>query len=213
MRSILEIFSTALIILLGMLLLVSLFLAWALGVGWLLQRIIPLTLFEASLLSLVASLAAGAILVRLFSSLLIPGSDEEHDFDLHDEPIPFTRFYPPGQVGLLKHWFTFRIANEIYVHLMPREGADADEAVLEEMAIDLAEIAVGVLKRKPPGTKRPLISLDAMQKEAGGRRDGSHDDETLQMVVQVTNDLLTDDKDLTRIVRRRLWDEPVTFIL
>ena len=34
MRSILEFFSTALIILLGMLLLVSIFLAWALG-GWL----------------------------------------------------------------------------------------------------------------------------------------------------------------------------------
>lgn len=132
---------------------------------------------------MVASLAAGAILVRLFSSLLIPASDGEHDFDLHDEPIPFTRFYPPGQMGLLKHWVNFRLANEIYIQLLQREDAEPDEDVLEDMAIDLAEIAIGVLKRKPPGTKRPLISLDAIQKEADKSRDGSHNDEVLQVVV------------------------------
>lgn len=213
MRSLLAFFSVALIVLLGMLLLVSLFLAWSLGVGWLLQQVVPLTLFEASLLSSVASVAAGAVIARVLSGPLFSGIGEEDEIDFHDEPIPFTRFYPPGQMGLLKHWFNFRLANEIYVHLLQREDAEPDEDVLEEMAIDLAEIAIGVLKRKPPGTKRPLISLDAIQKEAGKSRDGSYNDEVLQLVVQVTNDLLADDRDLTRIVRRRLWDEPVTFVL
>lgn len=213
MRSLLAFFSVALIVLLGMLLLVSLFLAWSLGVGWLLQQVVPLTLFEASLLSSVASLAAGAVIARVLSGPLFSGIGEEDEIGFHDEPIPFTRFYPPGQMGLLKHWFNFRIANEIYIRLLQREDAEPDEDVLEEMAIDLAEIAIGVLKRKPPGTKRPLISLDAMQKEAGKSRDGGYKDEVLQLVVQVTNDLLADDRDLTRIVRRQLWDEPVTFIL
>lgn len=215
MRLILEFLSVALLVLLGMLLLVALFLAWSLGVGWLLQQIVPLTFFEASLLAIVASLAAGAIMIRLFSlpQLSVNAEQGQEEPDWFDEPLSFTRFYPAGRVAALEHWAAFRLANEIFLDLLANASPGSDEATLEDSAIDLAEIGLGVLKRKPPGTKRVLVTLDAMQKEASNRHGEGYDDEHLGVAVQAINNLLDEDDDLARIVRRQRWDEPVLSII
>jgi len=212
MRRILGFVATISLILLGILLLVALFLAWALGVGWLLGQIVPLTLFEGALLASVATLAVGVVAARILSGELVPVTGPEEVNDWFDEPIPFTRFYPSGEIGTVEDWFAFRLANEIYYELQERAFTEEERLPLEDTSMDLAETALRVLKHKPPGTKRVLISFRAMQKESDARQHESVDDELLEVAVRVTNNLLDDDNDLRRVITQRLWDEPVTRI-
>ncbi len=77
-----------LLIVLGVALGGGLLVLLAYGVGWVLTRFLPLSSFEASLLSLVGVIAAAWLAVRLSATLPAretPNADDEEDDELLDE--------------------------------------------------------------------------------------------------------------------------------
>jgi len=75
------------------------------GMGWLLSRLLPLSLFEASVIALLLGLGLAYVIGQIFS---IPVSDHDEDWedeedwdeeweeDEYEEPIPFPQWHRRG---------------------------------------------------------------------------------------------------------------------
>ncbi len=142
-------------------------LAVALGIGWVLQLLVPFDWFQATLLSLIAGLAIIAFLISILKDP--PVSDDADDFDDYDIvdewrfsgdsedeiAIPLTRFWTSSRRPSWEAWMTFVLANDIYVDLLEDDKISRrwDDKSLEDVAIDLAKAAIENLKRRAPQKK------------------------------------------------------------
>jgi hypothetical protein len=85
MRNSISILLIVLSVLVAGLLLVCLLVLAATGIGWLLSRFLPFSLFEATLLSLIGLLAAGYLILQIVGSPPIAIEEVEDDDEWEDE--------------------------------------------------------------------------------------------------------------------------------
>ena len=136
-----------------------LILALAIGVGWLLQLALPFTLFEGSLLALIAGLAIAFFMIYRIPSIDNAYYEDDFVFDPDGEVgIPPERFWTSSHSSSQEEWLRYELANGIYDDLFLDEKTSRrwDEKELEQVAIDLADAAIWGVKRLP---MRKKISL------------------------------------------------------
>ena len=204
-----------LLILIVLALSLALVLGLALGLGWILTLFLPFTLFEASLLGIIASIIVGSVWYNLLGS--IPGLDnreylpDEDYLDFDDEGIPASKFYKTNAGRTWEAWFRYQIANGIYVEFQdsPSPVAPLGEKQLQELAIRLADITIALLKARPSQSKQLKVTMSTVKRQMTKMGQRPYDDNILRLAITAINeDLDYHYEDLTEVIRARLWDQP-----
>ena len=188
---------------------VALFLLWSMGIGWLLIRFLPFTLFEASLLAMVASSFVAIAGWRMLSSM----SEETTDIIVPETlqegpPIPESRFFKTEEEKTQEAWFRYQFANDICLDLQDEMTRMPGKQV-EELAIRLTDVVVSVLKKKRRA-KRPTVTVEALKREMNQMGQKPYDEDLLWIAAESANLQLSYDEDLLDVVRHNRWNEPVS---
>jgi len=183
----------------------------ALGVGWILTRFLPLSLFEATLLGMIAALVTWNFWRNVLSPIETSGPDEEElESDLYE--IPPSRFYKTDADKTWQNWFRYVLANTVYEDFLDSPGriGQMNDRQLQELSIRLTDAAIGALKVKSPRTRRWEVSQGALKNEMIKIGQQPYDDDILDTAVGAINDELSYLQDeLREVIRGKLWDEPV----
>ena len=188
----------------------ALVLGLSLGIGWALTLFLPFSLFEATLLGI---LAAGITLI-IWRSILFsvpPFPFESEPVEDEPEAIPESRFWKMDEGRTWEKWFRYTFANTIYDEIFdaPRWPTQMNEAQLQETAIHLADITVDGLKTKSPRTKRLSVNKGLLKQEMLKIGHPLHDEQILVAATAAINEeLIYLDNDLREVMREGLWDEP-----
>jgi hypothetical protein len=185
----------------------------ALGVGWVLTRFLPFSLFEATLLGMIAALVTYTIWRNIFSSVPDFGFNEdkeepESDFD----EIPLSRFCKTDADKTWGNWFQYVIANSIYEDFLdsPHRVGRMNERQLQELSIRLTDAAIAALRRKSPRTRRLRMTSGMLKHEMTEMGQQPYDDDILDTAVSAINDeLIASQEELREVIREKLWDEPM----
>jgi hypothetical protein len=195
----------------------ALSLGFAIGIGWLLALFFPFSLFEGSLLGLIASVIVGTFWYNFLQSVPTGfkqddyDEDDEYDYDEDYEQIPASRFYKTEADKTWEAWFRFQIANGIYVEFQDSEQpvAPMGEKQLQELAIRLADITISLLKSKSPRAKQLKLSETALKREMHKMGQRPYDDDILELAVMAINEELDFHyEDIIMVIRSKMWDEP-----
>ena len=188
---------------------VAVLLIWSIAIGWLLTRFLPFSLFEGSLLVMVASL--GAAYVFLSFSNVLNSKDEDTDEpdmdDLLPSEIPPSRFYKTDADKTWTAWMQYISANMIYAELEQSIKPTMNESQTQELAIRLAELSVSLLQRKSGKTPRLSITKTALKQEMVKQKLKPYDDDILDAAVAAVNMQLMLPP-VESVVRKKLWDRP-----
>jgi hypothetical protein len=209
-----RVFLTALIIILIIVLVVisfALVMGIALGVGWVLTRFLPFSLFEATLLGMIAALATWTIWRNILGSVPDFGSAEEEPEPDLDE-IPLSRFCRTDADRTWENWFQYLIANTVYEGLLDSPGriGQMNERQLQELSIRLTGVAIAALKAKSPRTRRLRVNKEMLKQEMTKMGQQPYDDDILDTAVSAINDeLISSQEELREVIRGKLWDEPM----
>jgi len=185
----------------------------AVGIGWLLTRLLPFTLFEGTLLGLLASVIAGTFWLNLFRSVARWSREEaedEEEEDFYYDEIPPDRFFKTGTEKTWETWLHYVFANCIYVEFQdaPQRIAPTGDRQLQELAVRLAEVAVAILKAKPSHTRRLRLSPGALKQQLIRMGQKPYDDDILHLAAEVINDYVSfRQRELLQVIVQRLWDE------
>lgn len=199
----------------------TIILALSIGLGWLVTQVLPLSLFEGSLLSVIAIGISLFILERLLTPSRRDNDDNDDDDDNEDFDnlfhewlenefeIPQTRFYKTETEKTWEAWIRFEIANSIYQELgdAPYSIVRMGEKGLQELAIRLAEIGVNVIREKSPRSKSVKVTVAALRRWMTKKNQRPYDDDILKISVKAINDEL-DYEETLEIIQSQLWDEP-----
>ncbi len=188
----------------------------AVGLGWIITRLLPFSLFEATLLSMIALVITRTIWSSLLSSIEPFGPDEgdeyeeEPELDLLDE-IPPSRFYRTDADRTWENWFRYILANTTYEDLLDLGGfAQMNDRQLQELSIRLADAAIAGLKTKSPRTKRLRVTRGILRHELTKMGQQPYDDDILDTAVDAINDELGDlQEELRDVIRGKSWNEPM----
>jgi len=201
--------------------LVAVTLGFGIGVGWLLTLILPFTLFEGSVLGVMAAIIAGMIAWRLFRSA--PGfSDDDLDFldddfdldELDDLPIDIihpSRFVEDDEDRTWENWFQYLFANDIYrdLQMFDEHAAHMNDMQKQELAIRLADVIVAILRAKPPSTKRLRITQEQVKRKMIKMGMRPYDDDILDLALDAIDDNMDIfQEQIINIIRTRSWDQP-----
>lgn len=180
---------------------------WSIGIGWLLTLFLPFTWFEASLLLMLASIAIGALGVRMLLSMPPPPMTDSESF--FDPPIASDRFYSSGERVTFEAWFRFEMANDIFWELTdtPSIGNSMDERETKELAIRLTDIAVNLLKNRKSNAYRVKVSKNQLMQQMKKMQLRPYDDDILQAGADAITLRLSHDEMMADIVRDQSWDE------
>ena len=194
----------------------ALSLGFAIGIGWLLTLFLPFSLFEGSLLGLIASVIVGTFWYNFLQS--VPTGfkqdnydEDEYDYDEDYEQIPASRFYKTEADKTWEAWFRFQIANGIYVEFQDSEQpvAPMGEKQLQELAIRLADITISLLKSKSPRAKQLKLTETALKREMNKMGQRPYDDDILELAVMAINEELDFHyEDIIMVIRSKMWNEP-----
>jgi len=186
----------------------------ALGVGWILTRFLPFSLFEATLLGMIATMIAWNAWRNILGSVGDFGSDKEKEYEepeLEDtDAIPPSRFYKTDADRTWENWFRYILANTTYEDFLDLGGfAQMNDRQLQELSIRLTDAAIAGLKIKSPRTKRLGASKGMLKHEMTKMGQQPYDDDILDIAVNAINDELGAlQEELRDVIRGRLWDEP-----
>ncbi len=202
-------FKSILLVLLFVVVGTAVIFGWSIGIGWLLTLFLPFSWFEASLLLMVASIAIGALGVRMLLSMppaLPPMTDSE---SLFDPPIASDRFYSSGERVTFEAWFRFEMANDIFWELTdtPSIVNSMDERETKELAIRLTDIAVNFLKNRKSGAYRVKVSKNQLMQQMKKMQLRPYDDDILEAAADAITLRLSHDEMMADIVRDQSWDE------
>jgi hypothetical protein len=182
----------------------------ALGLGWVLTRFLPFSLFEATLLSMIAALVTWTIWRNILSSVQDSGFEEEEtEPDLNE--IPLSRFCKTDADRTWENLFRYEIANTVYEDFLDSPGrtGQMNERQLQELSIRLTDAAIAALKTKSPRTKRLRVSTGMLKHEMTKMGQQPYDDDILDTAVSAINDeLIASQEELREVIRRKSWDEP-----
>jgi len=184
----------------------------ALGVGWVLARFLPFSLFEATLLSMIATMIIWTVWRNILSSVRDFGPDvdeEEPEWGLDE--IPPSRFYRTDADRTWENWFRYILANATYEDFLNSGWtAQMNEGQLKELSIRLTDAAIAGLKAKSSRTKRLRVSKGMLKNEITKMGQKPYDDDILDTAVSAINDELGSlQEELRDVIRGRLWNEPV----
>lgn len=185
----------------------------SLGIGWILTLFLPFSLFEGTLLGIIAVLATASFWYNLLRSVPPFGwEEEEEDFEREEEAeIPPSRFWKKSADRTWKKWLEYVLANSIYEDLLdsPRGMGGMQEKQLQELAVRLAKAAVMAVQTKSPRAKRLRVSRKMLKQAMAKMGQRPYDDELLDIAVEATNiELVYLGEELREVIRDRLWDEP-----
>jgi hypothetical protein len=186
----------------------------ALGLGWILTRFLPFSLFEATLLGMLAAIITWNVWRNLLSPIGDFGSydededEEEPEWDLDE--IPPSRFYKTDADRTWENWFRYILANATYEDFLSSGWtAQMNEAQLKELSIRLTDAAIAGLKNKSPRTKRLRVTTGMLKHEMNKLGQQPYDDDILDTAISAINDELGFlQEELREAIREKLWDEP-----
>ena len=193
----------------------ALVLGFAVGIGWLLTLFLPFSLFEASLLGLIASVIVGTFWYNFLQAVPIGLKQGEYDYDEDEDEddeeydqIPTSRFYKTEADKTWEAWFRFQIANSIYIEFQDAEQpvAPMGEKQLQELAIRLADITIFLLKSKSPRAKQLEISVPALKRQMNQMGQRPYDDDILELAAEAINEELDYHyEDIIVVIRSKMW--------
>jgi hypothetical protein len=187
----------------------------ALAVGWILTLVLPFSLFEATLLAMLAIIIARTIWSNIYRSVEPFGPDyygeedeEEPEWEEPDE-IPSSRFYRTDADRTWENWFRYILANATYEDFLDLGGfAQMNDRQLQELSIRLTEAAIAGLKGKSSRTKRLRVSKGMLKHEMTRMGQQPYDDDILDTAVNAINDELGSlQQELREVIRGKLWNE------
>jgi hypothetical protein len=207
MRAIISlIFIVLVVIVVGM---VS-FLGLSLLVGWLLTLIVPFTLFEGTLLGLIALIALGVLAVNILKGMPLPnldGASLSDDFDNYKE-IPEERIFKTEQDHTLENQYRYEMTNRVYGEFQENssEFTTMNDKQQQELALRLADIALTILKQKPATAARLNISKAAIKKQMQKMKQQPYSDDILDTALSGLNDYIFENfEDLSESIRLKDW--------
>ncbi len=213
MRTVFSFLLLLLVIFLVGLLCLAVILGWSVGVGWLLIKVTPFTLFEGTLLVMIASIVIGYGAIKVLTTNVTAPSHSPYfptPPEPEPEPIPAQRFYKSEAQKTNEAWFRYEIANAIYWDFDADDDINTsmNETEMKELAIRLSEVVVGALKsQKPKRGGRLRVTVTQMKKQMDKMGQRPYDDDILLTAVSSINDMLDYDEDLAEIAQEQTWDE------
>lgn len=185
----------------------------ALGVGWILTLFLPFSLFEATLLGMIAAMIIWTIWRNILRSAdtfdFYEKEEEETEPDLDE--IPISRFCRTDADRTWENWFRYLIANTIYEDLLDSPGwiGQMNEEYLQELSIRLTDAAIATLKRKSPRAKQVRVTKEMLKHEITKMGQQPYDDDILNTAVSAINaELISSQEELREVIREKSWDEP-----
>lgn len=179
----------------------------SLGLGWLLTLIVPFSLFEGTITSMIAGLTTWMLWRNLLRT--IPAPLEDEDFI---EDMPTTRFWPTEAERTWENWLRYVFANSIYEDLLtsPRWSESMGDSQLQLMAVHLADVTVENLKRKSPRTRRMKVSGKILKQEMAKSNQRPYDEDVLDIAATAVNmELSYLEDELRSVIKNDLWAEQV----
>lgn len=210
MRTILSL----LFILLAVLLSIALVLGFALGIGWVLTRFLPFTLFEGTLLGLIASVMVGTFWNTILNVITpFDGSDEEFDDEDDDDydTIPSSRFFKTDQEKTWEAWLRYTIANRVYVEFQdwPQPVSMIGNKQQQELAIRLADMTLSLLKAKTARAKQLRVTMNTLKREMGKLGQRPYDTDILHLAIGAINEELDYYyDDIITVIEEKSWNKP-----
>lgn len=200
--------SAVFFLLIAVLILTIIILGWSIIVGWILTQVFAFSLFEGTLLAMVASGLAGYLILSTVLDRLTEAAESYTDWEEEDEDnIPPERFFPTPAQRTWEAWFRFQVANTIYSELRQNHPTTAmDKPQKQELSIRLSEICITALKSKPTKAKNYHLSIGDLQNQMTTMELKPYDDDLLQVAADATNLSLVLPPAET-VIRERLWNQ------
>ena len=209
-----------LLVIAGILAAIAVIIGWSYGVGWIAAQFLPFTLFEATLLGMLASIFVFFLGSRILSSLLSEGEETMEagrgpDPSLfitrlpEEEGIPASRFVQSEEDETDESWFRYQMANDIYDDLLADLDLDATmgETQAKELAVRLTDVVTAVFKARPkkPRSQRVTITVAQLKKQMDKMGLRPYDNDILKTTANAVNERLSFDDELADIVRQKTW--------
>lgn len=193
-----------------LLILLSLVLSLSLGLGWVLTRVVPVSLAEGAGLVLLAGLLLFFLLHGFLSSIFQAtgeASEETVEEEIELRAIPPTRIAPTPGERTWENWLRYRLAQSIYeaFQLEPRTIGNMRDAEQQELAIRLADAGVALLKRRTPQGRLNITKgqLERYFREIGQQ---PYDAEILALASSMmTAEASLYEETIRHILRQQLW--------
>ena len=99
--------------LVSLLVILAVILSISVGIGYILSLFIPFSLFEASLLSIIAVITSGVLWYRIVQSIFAP-TPELVPEGVGFQEIPSDRFWQATEERTWQNWLRYVLANSIY---------------------------------------------------------------------------------------------------
>lgn len=182
-------------------------LGWAIIVGWVLTQMFAFTLFEGTLLAMVATGMAGYLIFSTLLDRLNLPDDEDELWDEDTDNIPAERFFPTPAERTWEAWFRFQVANTIYSELRENHPTAAmDKPQKQELSIRLSEICIAALKSKSTRSRDFHLSINDLQGQMKTMELKPYDDDILEVAADATNLSLVLPPAET-VIREQLWGQ------
>lgn len=182
-------------------------LGWAIIVGWVLTQMFAFTLFEGTLLAMVATGMAGYLVFSTLLDRLSLPDDEDELWDEDTDNIPAERFFPTPAERTWEAWFRFQVANTIYSELRENHPTTAmDKPQKQELSIRLSEICIAALKSKSTRSRDFHLSINDLQRQMKTMELKPYDDDILEVAADATNLSLVLPPAET-VIREQLWGQ------
>ncbi len=209
-----------LLVIAGILAAIAVIIGWSCGVGWIIAQFLPFTLFEATLLGMLASAFVFFLGSRILSALLDEGEQTMEAGRIPDpslfvtrvpeeEGIPASRFAQPDKDETDEAWFRYQIANDVYDDLLAELDLDATmgETQVKELAVRLTDVVTAVFKSRPkkPRSQRVTITVAQLKKQMDKMELRPYDNDILTTTANAVNERLSYDDELADIVRQKTW--------
>jgi hypothetical protein len=191
------------------LIILAVILSLSIGIGYILSLILPFSLFEGSLLSIIAVISGGALWYMITRSVFTPTSELTPE-GVGFQEIPPDRFWQTPEERTWQNWLQYVLANSIYeiVEEVWAEPADMDELEAQELSIELAEAALGIIKRRAAQARTLRMTRAMLRRELAKEGHPFYDDELLDLAADAVNlPLMSMEEKLREIAREQRWDE------
>lgn len=190
-----------------------------LGLGWLLTLFLPFSLFEATLLSLFATVIVATIwrpLIRLFADMdfdnlqknILKKKQAKSDTSEADR-IPATKFYQKEEDQNWENWLRYEFANDIYAEFQdaPQRVTPMNKSQLQSLAIRLADVSLAILKAKTTRAKNLNINRATLKQQFAEMGQQPYDDDILDMATTAINDNIDYYyDDLLEVIQQKNWE-------
>ncbi len=217
MRFIINILSILLLvafILLVAAVVLTIILAFGIGLGWILGRLFGFSLFEGAVLALMAGAIGGSAAYlflrgdsRSTESARLSGETRNADESEYDV-IPSSRFIATTGRSF-QSWCEYEMSNAIYTAFQdePKQVAFMNASQQQELAIRLAQSVAAILKSRSPRTSIVRITRAQIERQLHQAGQIPYDDGIMTMAVDaVSEELEINQEAYLHIIKLKLWN-------